>query len=80
MGEKVTLADGREVDSWSAEWREECARLEQEAQRIAQLPSFEQRKSAVGIVRATHGEQYATRLTDRLVQLRQARIEKARAA
>jgi hypothetical protein len=71
----VQLRDGRTVDSWSPEWRDECAALETEALRIAQLPRFEQRAGAVANHAKQYGQAWADRLKARLTALRQARLE-----
>jgi hypothetical protein len=76
----VQLRDGRTVDSWSPEWRDECAELEQQAHRIALLPRFDQRQAAVAAQERQHGALWAERLKNRLAQLRQARIDKERKA
>lgn len=56
---KVTLVDGREVDSASPEWRHEC-----EARLIAALPTLDKRRAWLDGLVAKRGEAEVQRLRE----------------
>lgn len=58
----VALIDGREVDSYSREWFEECRLRETEARKVLQFVSVEVRRSHIRAYGAQHGAEARTRL------------------
>lgn len=50
-GLTVTLIDGRQVSSWSEEWRAEC-----EARHILRMPSVHDRRAYLAGVRTRRGD------------------------
>lgn len=55
----VTLIDGRQVDSWSEEWRAEC-----EARHVLSLPSKERRRDYIAGCTHKRGEKAGQALAD----------------
>lgn len=47
----VTLRDGRQVSSWSEEWRHEC-----EARAILSMPTPDERRKQLDLVEARRGK------------------------
>ena len=71
----VTLIDGRQVDSASEDWRNEC-----EARHLANLPTSEQRHDYVAAVAKRRGETAGQALQHLATRLYSAQREAIRAA
>jgi hypothetical protein len=62
MARTVILIDGREVDSASPEWREECLQRQRHVDTLLRLNSRQERAQYLEAVRQAEGEEAARRL------------------
>lgn len=76
MARTVILIDGREVDSASSEWREECLQRHRHVDTLLRLCTRQERAQYLEAVRKAEGEEAARRL--KLMFL--AQWEKSRAS
>lgn len=69
----VTLIDGREVDSYSREWFEECRLRETEARKVLSFHAVEVRRAHLVKYGSQHGAEARTRLERAIRELWAAR-------
>ncbi|WP_062196487.1 DUF7696 family protein [Caldimonas taiwanensis] len=76
MARTVILIDGREVDSASPEWREECLQRHRHVDTLLRLCTRQERAQYLEAVRQAEGEEAARRLKLKFL----AEWEKSRAS
>lgn len=74
----VTLIDGREVDSASPEWREECLQRYRHVCTLMRLPTRQERADYLDAVRRAEGDEAARRLKAAFLEAWEQRGQRAR--